>query len=206
MKYVRTAMFASAASLLLSACGGSDVKETLGLERKAPDEFRVVSRPPLSVPPEFNLRPPGDTQNAAPSVAPVHKQAESLLLSDGEGNTYALPAPTSDTAVVPVSVSTPSSADSAEMQFLKNAGADNADSTVRTTLEEEKISHQIQKEEEGWWDSVFSGSEAKDPTVDAKKEAERIQKNQDEGKPVNDGEIADTKGKDRGMWGRIFGD
>ncbi|MEJ0010899.1 MAG: DUF3035 domain-containing protein [Alphaproteobacteria bacterium] len=44
--------------LLLSACSSGEVKDTLGLDRTAPDEFSVVSRPPLSVPPEFELAPP----------------------------------------------------------------------------------------------------------------------------------------------------
>jgi len=44
--------------MMLAACG-SDVKETLGLNHKAPDEFDVYARPPLTIPPEFNLRPPG---------------------------------------------------------------------------------------------------------------------------------------------------
>ena len=42
--------------VLLSGCSGT--KETLGLERQSPDEFAVVRRAPLSLPPEYNLRPP----------------------------------------------------------------------------------------------------------------------------------------------------
>jgi len=44
--------------LLLVGCGGSDFKSTLGLKKSAPDEFRVISNPPLSIPPEFNLEQP----------------------------------------------------------------------------------------------------------------------------------------------------
>ncbi|KJS38300.1 MAG: hypothetical protein VR70_10355, partial [Rhodospirillaceae bacterium BRH_c57] len=47
----------AALAATLSGCGGG-VKETLGLNRQAPDEFQVVSRPPLAIPPEFKLRPP----------------------------------------------------------------------------------------------------------------------------------------------------
>jgi hypothetical protein len=45
-----------AAGLLLSGCSG--FKQTIGLEAQAPDEFAVESRAPLTVPPEFDLRPP----------------------------------------------------------------------------------------------------------------------------------------------------
>lgn len=39
----------------LQACGLGD---TLGLGKRAPDEFAVVRRQPLVVPPDFDLRPP----------------------------------------------------------------------------------------------------------------------------------------------------
>ena len=41
---------ALAAALTLSACAGA--KEELGLTRSAPDEFAVVKRAPLEMPPE----------------------------------------------------------------------------------------------------------------------------------------------------------
>ncbi len=190
---------------LLTACQSNSVRDLVGLDKSAPDEFRVVSRPPLSVPPQFNLRPPGDTSGSAPNTAPAHVKAQSLILNDGEGNTYELPAPNADTAVVPVTITSQQPANSAESQFLKNAGADVADSSVRRALEEEKINRQLEKEESSWWDSI-SMWEKKEPIVDAKKESERIKKNTEEGKPANDGDVAETKDKDRGVLGRIFGD
>ena len=41
--------------LALAACSGNDVSDTLGLQKSAPDEFVVVSRPPLVVPPPVSL-------------------------------------------------------------------------------------------------------------------------------------------------------
>jgi hypothetical protein len=41
---------------LLYGCSG--VKEKVGLIKKAPDEFQVYENEPLSVPPNFELRPP----------------------------------------------------------------------------------------------------------------------------------------------------
>ncbi len=44
---------------VLTACGGGgSVGDALGLGRRAPDEFQVVQRAPLTVPPNFGLRPP----------------------------------------------------------------------------------------------------------------------------------------------------
>ena len=42
--------------LVLSAC--SNASRTLGLDPAPPDEFTVVSKAPLTIPPDFNLRPP----------------------------------------------------------------------------------------------------------------------------------------------------
>jgi len=44
----------------LAACGSeaSDVTRAFGLTRDAPDEFQVTTRAPLSMPPDYTLRPP----------------------------------------------------------------------------------------------------------------------------------------------------
>jgi hypothetical protein len=41
----------------LAACS-QEAKENLGLAKVAPDEFSVITRAPLSVPPDYTLRPP----------------------------------------------------------------------------------------------------------------------------------------------------
>jgi len=47
----------SVAVIALSACS-QGARENLGLAKTAPDEFSVVTRAPLSVPPDYALRPP----------------------------------------------------------------------------------------------------------------------------------------------------
>ena len=44
------------ASLALAGC--TDFRRALGMDRVGPDEFMVESRAPLTIPPEFDLRPP----------------------------------------------------------------------------------------------------------------------------------------------------
>jgi hypothetical protein len=52
-------MAAIALSLLaMTACSGT-VQERLGMSRRAPDEFQVVRRQPLVVPPDYRLPAPG---------------------------------------------------------------------------------------------------------------------------------------------------
>lgn len=45
-------------SVAAVASGCSSVQRSMGIGRNAPDEFRVVTSAPLSLPPEYSLRPP----------------------------------------------------------------------------------------------------------------------------------------------------
>lgn len=209
-------LFTACSVLALTACGGGTVKDVLGVGRKAPDEFRVVSRPPLSVPPQFNLRPPSSGA-ASPIVVPADKQAEAIVTGNsvqinnggindgGIGNV--------DTAVTPVESSpldSPASRkdgkrSSGESQFLKNIGVDKADPKVRDELIQQKIAAQEKKEEASWWDVFSSTPEKKETLVDAKAESKRIQTNKAENKPITEGKTPEVKDKDRGLIGNIFG-
>lgn len=209
-------LFAACSIMALSACTSSSVKDTLGLNRQAPDEFRVVARPPLSVPPQFSLRPPS-TNAESPTMVPADKQAQAVILGAGKaaksentnsGNSFSLKEGAAETAVTPVtSAALPKTdkASASESQFLKNIGADKADPNVRSTLVEQQVQAQEKQEEASWWDSFSSNSEKKDPLVDAKGEAQRIRTNKDEGKPVTEGQTPETKDKDRGVLGRWLG-
>jgi Protein of unknown function (DUF3035) len=44
--------------LVLAGCSRDSLQRSFGLVRDAPDEFVVTTRAPLSVPPDFALRPP----------------------------------------------------------------------------------------------------------------------------------------------------
>ena len=62
------------ACLMLAACG-DDASDAFGYGKSAPDEFTVISRPPLILPPDYNLRPPGSgtTRTAIPKPTEVAK-------------------------------------------------------------------------------------------------------------------------------------
>jgi hypothetical protein len=49
---------AACASLVCLAGCGTDLSRTFGFTRDAPDEFTVTTRAPLSMPPNYDLRPP----------------------------------------------------------------------------------------------------------------------------------------------------
>jgi hypothetical protein len=53
------ALAVAAVVLPLAGCGsGDDLSRSIGLTRDAPDEFTVTTRAPLSMPPDFTIRPP----------------------------------------------------------------------------------------------------------------------------------------------------
>ena len=68
------------AVLALVSCQGT-VQDRFGLSKRAPDEFQVIRRAPLVIPPDYNLRPPGDGSDA-PSVATPSQEARELLTGE----------------------------------------------------------------------------------------------------------------------------
>jgi hypothetical protein len=71
-----------AAGFLLTGCTG--FKQTIGLEAQAPDEFAVESRAPLTVPPEFDLRPPAPGAPRPQDVNPA-ASAQQAMNAAGPG-------------------------------------------------------------------------------------------------------------------------
>src|SRR5438067_188705 len=77
-----TAVFA-AGGLLISAC--TEVKRAIGLDKAPPDEFAVESRAPLTMPPDFNLRPP-QPGAARPQEKSPGQQARQTIEQAGPGD------------------------------------------------------------------------------------------------------------------------
>lgn len=68
----------------LSIAGCSTLGEAAGLSRQTPDEFNVVTKAPLVVPPEFALRPPA-VGAELPSVIDPSQRGQSVLFGDDLG-------------------------------------------------------------------------------------------------------------------------
>lgn len=195
-------LVAVAACTIVSACTGQDVRQNLGLSRNQPDAFQVVSRPPLSVPPVYHLRPPSDEPlNSVPAA----DRAQALILRDEELPATRLPsddpAYMPETGVVPVeSGALGSAGDSA---LLNRAGAGKAQGDIRSVLNEETRAYTSTKREEK--ESLMgkiNPFERKDgdPTVDAKAEADRIAKAKKDGEALNKGEVKEIDPKKEGLF------
>lgn len=157
-------------ALLLSACGG--VKKELGLTRSAPDEFAVVKRAPLEMPPEFSLRPP---QPGAPRPQEQGAEEQARAIVFGE-------------AVTAQEKADPASAESL---LLQQTGADQADPNIRTIVDRETAALEPRQKPVaerllGWTRSKQEEGPA--TVVDAAAEAQRLKQNAEEGKSVTEGE------------------
>jgi hypothetical protein len=62
----------------LGGCGGDKLMRTFGLTRDSPDEYTVTTRAPLSMPPDYNLRPPRPGA-ARPQEQSERQQAQEAL-------------------------------------------------------------------------------------------------------------------------------
>src|SRR5665213_82016 len=72
--------------------GGCDsINRALGREKVVPDEFAVVSRAPLAIPPDYSLRPPRIGALRPQEAAPVD-QARQTVFRAGEPQTALPPA------------------------------------------------------------------------------------------------------------------
>ena len=71
-----------AGPLLIAGC--SDFKKSIGLEPTLPDEFAVESRAPLTIPPDFELRPP-QPGASRPQEKSADQQAKQVIEQAGPG-------------------------------------------------------------------------------------------------------------------------
>ncbi len=191
-----------AALMTLPACTGQDVKRSLGMKRNQPDAFQVVSRPPLSVPPEYHLRPPSDrpvgTVNADERGRALVVEGKELPARRQPDDSYYNRAETavSDVDSAPL-------ASGADAVFLQQAGADRAQTNIRTTLREENRQYQevVAEKEDGLLEKLNPfPKDYGDPTVDAHKEAERLRAAKEEGKPLDEGEVPEIDPKKQGVF------
>ena len=166
---MKTFLTVSALALAsMSLCGCYSFREAIGMEKNVPDEFAVVARAPLAVPPDFAMRPP---QPGAPPTQEVQPQDRARSAVFHAGQQGALPAAAGDRS-------------NGEGTFLHEAGADSSDPQIR-----QEITHDREvapDDERSFADELLFWRPTpplkSDQPVDANKEAERIKQAQAQGK------------------------
>jgi len=159
------------AALMVSLGGCTDVKRALGMERVVPDEFAVVSRAPLAIPPEFTLRPP---KPGAPPTQEVSASdaARNAVFRSGDQQ-----------ASLPPAAGERSPGEGA---LLREAGAGSVDPAIRQRVTDEASGSPT--DEKGFVDKLLfwqsSGPPPSNQVIDPAKEAERLKTAQANGKPA----------------------
>jgi len=103
-----------AAATMLSGC--EMLRSAAGNDKQPPDEFAVVTKAPLIIPPDYNLRPPKLGAAPANEVEPS-EAAQQSLFGSGTG---------SDTSQANMS--------EGEKSLLANAGAQSVDPAIRQEI------------------------------------------------------------------------
>ena len=178
---------ALALAATLSACEGG-IGDALGLGKSAPDEFAVVRNAPLTLPPDFTLRPPRPGE-ARPNEESVRVQAKVALFTEAG----ALAIDDSSAA-----------ATQGEAAFIERAGAADVDPNIRHIVDREFSGYA--SEDESFIDSLLFWQEEQLPgeVVDAAAEAERLRENVEAGKPVTAGETPTIKRREKALLEGVF--
>ena len=71
---------------LISGCG-SELSDVLGTNKMPPDEFTILTKPPLIVPPEYNLRPPAEGE-IRPNAQQPNRQLQSILFGQNQTDDF----------------------------------------------------------------------------------------------------------------------
>jgi hypothetical protein len=169
----------------------------LGMGKHPPDEFVVVTHPPLQLPANFDLvQPqPGAPRPQEESAAQLAEAAVVGTGAQAEGTDTA-----STTQTVPSGPAT-----AGEEAFLQNAGVAKADPKIRQLVDSE-----AQAESDAIKDNLYNKIlfwQTQPPpgtVVDAKAEQQRLQENAALGKPLTQGPTPVIVRRKRAMLEGIF--
>jgi hypothetical protein len=174
----------------LTACGG--LREQVGLDKQPPDEVRVQSRAPLTLPPDINLRPPQEGA-ARPQEGTPRQQARSAVFRSA------------DSADRPTRGTSPGDGRSpGERALLAAAGAPGIEPDIRAIVDRE--TGLLNEADEGFLDFLVFWRDPEPPgtVVDAEKESRRLRENAALGKDVTEGETPTIERRKKALFEGLF--
>ena len=167
---LRIALLALAAGLL---AGCDTLRDASGAGKQPPDEFAVLTKAPLIIPPDYNLRPPQPGAAPTNQVEPTKTAQQTLYAQDPQT----------------VASNMTGSYSQGEKLLLAYAGVQNADPAIRQDLASDSKS--MQGATDDFTDSVLFWKKpapgAAETSVNADAEAGRVSAQQAAGQKVGSG-------------------
>jgi hypothetical protein len=171
--------------LALAGCGsGDDISRTFGLTRDSPDEFQVTTRAPLSMPPDYTLRPP------RPGAARPQEMS---------------PRQAAEAALAPQSALSGSQAGeaSAGQSALLSAAGPAAPEDIRHRVDADAA---LEQSDRSFGDKVMFWKTPEDKSVvlDPQREAQRLRENAALGQNPTTGDTPIIQRQQKSFWQSIF--
>jgi len=187
-----------------SACTSQE-SNVFGENKRAPDEFAVYSRAPLSLPPDFGLRPPKPGADRPQTLTPRNDARDALL-----SNSRTAPA-----NAIPPAVQAESDQSPGIRALLNNAGADQANPDIRSLVNNDTAALSGSNDE-GFADSILFWRKTtglKGAVIDPAAEERRLRKKQSAGDVIEEtpaptivrsGDGTPRGAENKGFWGSLF--
>lgn len=184
-RHMNRALLLTGCALLLAGCETAGLSRTFGLTRDAPDEFMVTTRAPLSLPPDYKLRPPRPGV-PRPQEQSEQRQAEEILVPQ--------------TALAGAGGGTPSAGQSALLQQSGPA----APADIRRRVDREA---RMDSADESFIDKLlyWRKPNGKVAVVDADAESQRVKTNAALGMTQDNGTTPIIQDKRKGWFQGLFG-
>jgi len=167
----------------LGGCSTDKLMRTFGMTRDSPDEYTVTTRAPLSMPPDYNLRPP------RPGAARPQEQSERQQAQEALAPQTALNA-------------TQGGSSAGQAALVQEAGPA-APADIRGKIDQDS---RYAASDDGFINKVLYWRKpaASDAQVDAAKEAQRLRQDAALGQGPNVGDTPIIEQKKKGWFSSLF--
>jgi Protein of unknown function (DUF3035) len=169
--------------LMLNACARGTVQNALGMGKRSPDEFAVVSRAPLILPPDYGLRPPRPGESR-PGVDTPAERARASLVGPATPSATRV-----DQEVLAAAFDDRSPTESpGEQALVAQLTTGPSDPDIRRKIAEENV--QLAEVEQALFTRLlmWRDPQALGTTIDPAAETQRLRANRIEGRPLTEGE------------------
>ncbi len=192
------------AAVMVGGC--EDAQSVFMPPKNSPDEFAVYSRAPLSLPPNYALRPPVPGATRPQDIVP-RKEAKKAIMGESGGGADIRGAAATPSASANFTASSPG-----VMALLRDAGGLDADPNIRAAINQETTIFTDQGAQFSDKLLFWHKQKEKGVVLDPDAEARRIRNAKAMGRPITDHNpppptiqrSKDRKPKNKSFWDRFF--